>query len=119
VTRKRVKLLIIQFQDPDFRAECNNAKLLRRRQGERRAKRIGQRLDDLSAADNLEVMKSLPGRCHELKGNRRGQLSLDLDHPWRLIFVPADNPPALKADGGIDWRNVRVIKILGIEDTHE
>jgi proteic killer suppression protein len=53
-----------------------------------------------------------------LTGDRRGQLSLDLDHPWRLIFVPADDPPSIKDDGGIDWQNVKAIKILGIEDTH-
>jgi proteic killer suppression protein len=113
-----VKRLIIQFQDPKFREECNNQRLLNKRQGARRAKKVRQRLDDLRAADNLSVMKMLPGRCHELTGDRRGQLSLDLDHPWRLIFVPADDPPSIKDDGGIDWQNVKAIKILGIEDTH-
>jgi len=115
----RVSRLIILFQDPDFQDECNNNKLLRRRQGDRRAKKIRLRLDDLRAAENLSSMKFLPGRCHELRGDRRGQLSLDLDHPWRLIFMPADDPPALKEDGGIDWNNVRIVKILGVEDTHE
>lgn len=111
--------MIISFQDPDFRDECNSSKLLLRRQGQQRAKKIRQRLDDLQAASTLQDMRSLPGRCHELKGSRRGQLSLDLDHPWRLIFVPADEPPALKSDGGIDWPNVRAVRIVGIEDTHE
>lgn len=111
--------MIIQFQDSKFRDECNNQRLLIRRQGNLRAKKIRQRLDDLRAADNLGVMSDLPGRCHELKGNRHGQLSLDLDHPWRLIFVPADDPPSQKEDGGIDWQNVRVVEILGIEDTHD
>ena len=111
--------MIILFQDPDFQEECNNDKLLKRRQGDRRSKKIRQRLDDLKAAENLSAMKSLPGRCHELKGEHHGHLSLDLDHPWRLIFAPADNPPALKGDGGMDWDNVRVVIILGIEDTHD
>jgi plasmid maintenance system killer protein len=111
--------LIILFQDPDFCDEVNHDKLLKRRQGDLRAKKIRQRLDDLYAANTLSAMKNLPGRCHELKGDRHGELSLDLDHPWRLIFSPADVPPALKKDGGMDWENVRVIKILGIEDTHE
>lgn len=118
-TQTRVCTLIILFQDPDFRNQCNNDKLLKRRQGELRAKRIRQRLDDVKAATNLSAMKFLPGRCHELKGDHHGQLSLDLDHPWRLIFAPADAPPALKGDGGIDWENVHTVKILGIEDTHD
>jgi proteic killer suppression protein len=111
--------LIIDFQDRKFREECNNFKVLKKNQGEPRAKKIRRRLDDLTAVNSLEEMKSLPGDCHELKGNRRGQISLDLDGQWRLIFVPADLPPAVKSDGGIDWQRVHVIKILGIEDTHE
>jgi len=99
--------------------ECNDYKLLRRRYGEIAAKKIRQRLDDLLNADHLHVMTTLPGRCHELKGNRQGQLSLDLDHPRRLIFIPADISPALNPEGGIDWKNVRSVEILGIEDTHE
>ena len=109
----------IQFRDKDFQNECNNNKLLIKHHGTIRARKIRQRLDELVAAENLDAMKSLPGRCHELKKNRRGQLSLDLDHPWRLIFVPADQPPALKTDSGIDWNNVRMIEIIGVEDTHE
>lgn len=110
--------MVVLFEDPDFRDECNSEKLLKRRQGNVRAQKIRQRLDDLRAANNLSAMRFLPGRCHELKGDRRGRLSLDLDHPWRLIFMPADDPAAVKDDGGMDWDNVRIVKILGIEDTH-
>lgn len=109
----------ILFRNKYFCNECNDNKLLVKRQGVLRAKKIRQRLDDLRAAENLDMMRTLPGRCHELTGNRHGQLSMDLDHPWRLIFIPADQPPALKADGGIDWKNVTTIEIIGIEDTHE
>lgn len=110
--------MIIRFADKTFENECNHLRLSRKRQGEIRAKKIRQRLDELSAADCLEDMRTLPGKCHELIGDRSRQLSLDLDHPRRLIFVPADQPPALKPDGGIDWKNVKTIEIRGIEDTH-
>lgn len=83
-----------------------------------RAKLIRRRLDDLRAVETLEVMRNLPGRCHELKGNRAGQLSLDLDGPNRLIFVPYHDPIPKKPDGGLDWNGVTVIKVLGVEDTH-
>jgi proteic killer suppression protein len=73
----------------------------------------------LQAVDNLEMMRYLPGRCHELKGDRSGQLSLDLDHPYRLIFEPANNPAPRKADGGLDWKGVTAVVIIGVEDTHE
>ncbi|MEJ2039194.1 MAG: hypothetical protein P8X55_09700 [Desulfosarcinaceae bacterium] len=51
-------------------------------------------------------------------GKRAGQLLVDLDHPYRLIFIPDhEQVPGLE-DGGLDWARVTAIKILGVEDTH-
>lgn len=108
----------IVFATAQFRKECNSYKLLVRRHGQRRANKIKKRLDDLRAANTLEDMVNLPGRCHELTGNRSGELSLDLDHPHRLIFEPANNPIPRKADGGLDWTQVTAVRIKGVEDTH-
>jgi plasmid maintenance system killer protein len=109
----------IVFKDDKFEKECNNQRLLEKNQGAVRAKRIRRQLDDLRAADVLEDMRNLPGRCHELLYDRAGQLSLDLDHPYRLIFEPANESIPTKPDGGLDWKNVTAVKILGVEDTHE
>jgi len=49
----------------------------------------------------LEIVRALPGRCHELHGNLDGVLSLDLEHPYRLLFEPTEPPPRLP-DGGLD-----------------
>ena len=108
----------IIFDSRKFRKECNSQKLLVQRHGTHRAKKIRRRLDDLRAADVLEDMRHLPGRCHELTGDRSGQLSLDLDHPYRLIFTPADGPTFLKPDGGLDWKRIDTVVILGVEDIH-
>ncbi len=94
-------------------------KRLVRKHNEQRAKLIRRRLDDLRAAPTVEVMRNLPGRCHELKGDRKGQLSLDLDGPYRLIFMPANNPTPTKADGGLDWTRVTAVTVLEVSDTHE
>jgi proteic killer suppression protein len=73
----------------------------------------------LRAASVLEDLRHLPGRCHELHGTRAGQLSLDLDHPYRLIFESANDPIPRKADGGLAWTEITAVLILGVEDTHE
>lgn len=31
------------------------------------------------------------GRCHPLKGNRKGQYAMDLVHPYRLVFEKIGN----------------------------
>jgi plasmid maintenance system killer protein len=109
----------IVFNNRKFEKECNNQRLLEKNHGTDRAKRIRRRLDNLRDANVLEDMRNLPGRCHELLQDRAGQLSLDLDHPYRLIFEPADEPIPTKPDGGIDWNKVTAVRILGVEDTHE
>lgn len=90
-----------------------------RKQGQVRANKIRQRLDDLHAASNLGDMWTLPGRCHELHGKQSGQLSLDLDGPYRLIFEPAINPVPVKQDGGLDWPKIDSVRVIGVENTHE
>ena len=71
-----------------------------------------------AAAETLEDMRLLPGRCHELTGDRAGQLALDLDHLYRLIFMPFHDPIPTKADSGLDWTAVTAVVIVGVEDYH-
>ena len=109
----------ILFKNRRLEKFCTHQRQLVKQWPPERSKRIRRRLDDLRAAENLNVMRVLPGRCHELRKIRGLQLSLNLDGPNRLIFEPADNPLPVKADGGLDWGEVRIVRILGVEDTHE
>jgi proteic killer suppression protein len=112
--------MVIVFKTAKLRKECNEEKLLVKKQGTRRAELLKMRLNQMRASNSLEDLRKLPQlRCHELKGDRKGQLSVDLDHPYRLIFEPANNPVPKKRDGGLDWAKVTEIMIIGIEDTHE
>jgi len=83
------------------------------------AKKLQQRLDDLKAAPVLDAMHGLPGRCHELSHDRAGQLSLDLEHPNRLIFEPANDPIPRKPDGGLEWKGITAVRIIGVVDYHD
>lgn len=105
----------IIFRNRRIERICNSDQEGRKALGAGRAKRVRRRLDELDAADTLDVMKSLPqARCHELKGDRKGQLSVDLDHPYRLIFEVANEPTPRKPDGGLDWTHVTAIRILEV-----
>jgi plasmid maintenance system killer protein len=109
----------IIFKKAKFQKECNDHKILVRKYGPLKAKLLNRRLEQLRAAEVLEDLRNLPQvRCHELVGDRSGQLSVDLDHPYRLIFEPTEPIPR-KTDGGLDWEKITSITILGIEDTHE
>ena len=87
--------------------------------GPKRAGKLMQRMMELQAARTLADISHLPpARCHALTGTRSGQLSVDLEHPYRLQFIPAHDPVPTRADGGLDWRLVTEIEILEIVDTH-
>ncbi len=109
----------IIFRTSKLEKFCNSAVLRQRELGDKQAELLGRRLDDLRAADSLEDISRLPpARCHELKGDRAGQLSIDLDHPYRLLFVVANDPVPVRPEGGLDWAGVTAVKIVDIEDTH-
>lgn len=112
--------MVILFKTAKLEKECNNENLMLRRFGTNRARLLKRRLTELAAANALEDLRNLPqARCHELKGNLKGCLSVDLDHPYRLVFEQANNPVPKKPDGGLDWTKVTAIRIIGLEDTHE
>lgn len=109
----------ITFRSKKLERQCNDFRLLQKEHGLTRARKIRQRLDELRASDNLEVISRLPAaRAHELGGDRNGQISVDLDHPFRLIFVPNHAPAPSKEDGGLDWSKVTKIIIFEIVDPH-
>ncbi|HOX00968.1 MAG TPA: type II toxin-antitoxin system RelE/ParE family toxin [Candidatus Paceibacterota bacterium] len=109
----------ILFRTSKLAKLFNDERALRRERGDRQAELIMQRMAELRAAENLEALRFLPrARCHELKGDRRRQLSVDLNHPYRLLFAPDHEPAPELPSGGLDWKQVTRIIILGVEDTH-
>ena len=83
------------------------------------AKRLLSRVADLQALPMLAAATHLPGRLHALVGDRAGQFSLDLDHPFRLLFVPDHDPLPTLATGGLDRSAVTRVRLIGIVDTHD
>jgi len=114
--------LDISFKNKRLQKEFQEGKTLLRIHGEKRAKKIMARMQALRAANSLGDFWPPffgPERCHELTGNRKGKLSMDLDHPYRLIIGPDHSPLPVKPDGGLDWKLVTAVMVFGVEDTHE
>ena len=81
--------------------------------------KVNQRLKDLTDADNLAIMRTIPAaRCHELTGDRKGELALDVSGNYRMIFEPLHDPILQKDDGGLNWEEVTKIQMNEIEDYH-
>ncbi len=109
----------ITFKNKKLCKQLTQSKELNK-MGIKRAKLIMRRLSEIEAALNLTILRKIPGpRLHSLTGNRKGQLSVDLDHPYRLIFVPDHNPIPELSSGGYDWNGITKVIILEITNTHE
>lgn len=110
--------MTISFSDRTLKKVVNDDRKLIKVYGHKRAKLIRKRLDSLRAADTLEDLRHAPGRFHELTGDRKGQWSCDLDHPFRLIFVPHEDPIPTDEDGKYIWTEIRSVDITEITDYH-
>jgi plasmid maintenance system killer protein len=108
----------IVFRSSKDQKLFNNDKKLVKTFGPEAAKRIRKRLDQLRGATVLEDLRNAPGRLHQLSGDRAEQFSLDLVHPYRLLFEAANDPIPRKPDSGLDWTQVTAVRIIEVEDTH-
>ena len=109
----------IYFKTKKLQKICSKQAETIKKFGAKCGKKLQQRMMELAAAENLtDISRLPPARCHELTGNRKGQLSVDLEHPYRLLFIPAHNPIPVLKDGGLDWSSVSEIEIIDIDDTH-
>jgi len=95
----------------------DNASAIKKKYGNI-SKAISKRISDIIAAPNLESMKSLPGKTHELSGDRDGQLAISVSGNYRIIFIPDHDPIPLVGHGGLDWSLVTHVEIIEIVDYH-
>ena len=110
----------IFFKSKSLATRFNNDKWLLKKYGERNARIIQQRLQEIEAAENLAQLMMLPGpRCHPLKGARKEQFAVRALDPYRITFEVADDPVPRKEDGGIDLAKVAAIRIVRVEDYHD
>ena len=111
--------MLISFKNRKLEKEFCDEKALKRSWGAEQAKLIARRLTELAAAENLETLRKLPQvRAHELLGDRIGQISLDVKHPYRLLVTPDHEETPRKEDCGLDWQKITKVKVLGVEDIH-
>lgn len=98
--------MLIQYKNRSLEKVCTNAKAAEREYGNDMAVKIHQRIDEISAADSIDILiKFKIGGCHSLKGDRKNQYAMTLIQPYRLIFE-------LKND------EVKIIRVIEIVDYH-
>lgn len=96
----------ITYKNKKIKKVCTEAKAAERIYGREMADKIHHRIDEIGAADTVEMMVQFHiGRCHPLTQNRKGQYAVDLVQPYRLVFEK-------KGD------EVQIANILEVVDYH-
>ena len=108
----------ISFHNSKLEKMANDERLAIRKLGTIRAELYKMRLDDLAAATTLEDVRNLPGHYQELKEDRKGQWACDLDQPYRLIFIPHEDPVPEDENGRYIWIEIKGVEIIEITDYH-
>lgn len=108
----------ITFADKKLEKLANDDRKRQKELGKIRSEKVKLRLGQLLDCKTLEDARNLPGRYHELTGDRKGQWACDLDHPYRLIFEPHEKPIPTDADGKFIWIEIKGIEVIEIADYH-
>ncbi|MFT8982845.1 type II toxin-antitoxin system RelE/ParE family toxin [Oenococcus sp.] len=90
-------------------------KLVIKKFGLSRGKKIEQRISEFRAATSLdEISCNPPTRLHLLKGDRKGQFSVDVSANYRLLFYAIDK----NGNVTVDKDCAVAIKIKEVIDDH-
>jgi len=108
----------ITFKNRSLLKLANNEKRRIAAMGKIRADKFNRRLVDLLEAENLEMLRFLPGNYHELNGDRKNQWACDLDQPYRLIFMPHQRPALKDLHSGSVSLEIQGVEIVEIVDYH-
>lgn len=108
----------ITFDSQKLGKLANDLKRCQKEMGHIRTRLYNMRLGHLRDALTLEDVRHLPGRYHELTGDRKGQWACDLDHPYRLIFIPHVKPIPSDEDGRYLWSEIKGVEVIEITNYH-
>ena len=96
----------IEYKNRGLEKVCTNAHEAEKKHGKNMAALIHQRIDQIIAADAVEMLVQFRiGGCHILKGNRKKQYAMVLIQPYRLVFE-------------MKGSEVQIVRVIEIIDYH-
>jgi len=100
--------LQIEYKNRGLEKVCTNAHEAEKKHGKQMAAAIHQRIDQITAADSVEMLVQFRiGGCHILKGNRKKQYAMVLNPSYRLVFEKKGS-----------MSGVHIVRVIEIVDYH-
>jgi plasmid maintenance system killer protein len=94
-----------------------NCHAVTRKYGDRAAKNLGLRLEQLMVAPHVAALLQAPGGWHALRSDRAHEFAGDITRSLRLI-VTHTNTTKLSALNHVRWHDVDDVTVLEIVDYH-
>ena len=107
----------IHYANKKLEDICLKRRVAEKKLGHNCAQKLSRRLLELNAAEKVSDL--IAGRPHPLTGDRAGQMALDLDGAFRLVFASANSPCPTNLDGAINWTQVTIVEIQYIGNYHD
>lgn len=96
----------IRYKNSKIEEICTVLKVAQRRYGAEMAAQIHHRIKQLASVRSInDLFQPRFGRCHRLVGDRAGQYAMDLEQPYRLIFIQLDG-------------EIQIVEVQEIVDYH-
>ena len=110
----------IAFRTSKLQKRCNQHQDACRAWGQENAEKLGRRLQEIYAADNLEQFCRLPAAGgHQLDQDLRGKWACSLAGRFRLVFEPDGDPTSFFSGGRVVAAKVVRVKILEVTNHYE
>ena len=109
----------ILFYDKKLKESLQSDRSRRQKYGDR-ASAIKKRLDEIEAANSLDVLLKGLGWNKPLKGEYKGKFSCRITGNYRLIYEPYFDEycEMSQKSEGLDLSKVVAVKIVKVEDYH-
>lgn len=108
----------IEFKTTKLKKTCEDFDLAKRVWGEKRARTIIRRINEIQSAESIaDLNHAPPTRCHILEPRHKGVYAVDVVHPFRLLFQAISEDGALL--GNVNPSQVTRVRILEVRDYHD
>ncbi len=105
-------IMNVRFKSNALKKQCEDPRVAMRDFGKNIGNRLTQRINELCQAKDLSEIAKIPAaRLHPLVGSRLNEYSVDLVHPFRLVFIPIDDETP-----DFDMEDLSTIHIIRIEE---
>ena len=112
--------MVIRFEEEALAKICNSGALLQKHWGMDRGRLISRRLSQIAAMPNLHWLAAIPGILTvPVRPDRRGELTVAVLLPLRIVFKVDHNPIPLHEDGNARCKEIKKIVLLEVLDDED